>query len=175
LLAQSHGESASIASGLREVIRGLDPNIPVFEVLTMEDAFAMGVVGPAQDVLVIVGAMGLTGLVLAMIGLYGLVAYSVSRRTREFGIRLAIGANRSSVLRMVLREGWMLCFAGIVLGIAVSVPASRVLKSVTFAANTDWVPYVLIPIVLSGVTLIAAFGPARRAARIDPMRALRDE
>ena len=119
--------------------------------------------------------MGLTGLLLAMIGLYGLVAYSVSRRTREFGIRMAIGATNASVLRMVLRQGTFLCLAGIAAGLAVSFPAGRLLQSFVFGAGSNWMPYIIVPVLLMCVTLLAIYGPARRASTIDPMRALRDE
>jgi ABC-type antimicrobial peptide transport system permease subunit len=110
-----------------------------------------------------------------MIGLYGLVTYSVARRTREFGIRMAIGATKASVLGMVLRQGMLLCLAGIIVGIALNLPASRFLQALVFGASSDWLPYVAVPIVLMLVTVVAIFGPARRAATIDPMKALRDE
>jgi len=119
--------------------------------------------------------MGMTGLILAMIGLYGLVTYSVSRRTREFGIRMAVGASRTGLLAMVLGQGAKLCLAGVTIGLALSLPASHLLSAFVFTANTDWVPYLQIPVILIAVTLFSTFGPARRAATIDPMKALRDE
>ena len=174
LFAEANGDSASLAAPIREVVRGLDANMPVYDVRTMEEYFSGWVVGSANTTVFIVGIMGLTGLVLAMIGLYGLVAYSVTRRTREFGIRMAIGANKASVLRMVLKQGAMLCLAGIVIGTALSFPASRALASVVFTAGTDPVPYVVVPVLLIFVTLLATYGPARRASTIDPMKALRE-
>ncbi len=110
-----------------------------------------------------------------MIGLYGIVAYSVSRRTREFGIRMAIGARTGSVLRMVLGQGTMLCLAGIVLGLIASFPIGGLLKSFVFTAGADWIPYIVVPILMMLVTVLATYGPARRASRIDPIKALRDE
>lgn len=175
LFVESYGDAASLTGRIREVIRGLDSNMPVYDVRTIEEYFTAWVVGSANQTLYIVGSMGLTGLVLSMIGLYGLVAYSVSRRTREFGIRMAIGAGKASVLRMVLLQGALLCFAGIIVGIAASVPAGRVLQSVVFGASSDWLPYAVVPILLMLVTLAAIYGPARRASMIDPMKALRDE
>jgi predicted permease len=175
LFVESYGDAASLTGRMREVIRGLDSNMPVYDVRTIEDYFENAVAGSADVTLYIVGSMGLTGLLLAMMGLYGLVAYSVSRRTREFGIRMAIGANKASVLQMVLLQGTLLCFAGIILGIALSLPASRVLQSVVFGASSDWMPYVVVPILLMLVTLVAVCGPALRASMIDPMKALRDE
>ena len=88
---------------------------------------------------------------------------------------MAIGASKSSVLVMVLRQGTMLCLAGIAGGIALSIPASRLVQSIVFGASSDWMPYTVVPILLILVTLMAIYGPARRASMIDPMKALRDE
>jgi putative ABC transport system permease protein len=175
LFVESYGDAASLTGRMREVIRGLDSNMPVYDVRTIEEYFGAAVVGTANVTISIVGSMALTGLILSMIGLYGLIAYSVSRRTREFGIRMAIGAGKASVLRMVLFRGALLCFAGNIAGIAVSLPATRLLQSLVFSANSDWTPYVVVPLLLMLVTLAAIYGPARRAAMIDPVKALRDE
>jgi predicted permease len=175
LTVQSDGDAASLTGKLRDVVSRLDPNMPVYDVRTMEDYFSGFVQGTGTNILVIVGAMGLTGLILAMIGLYGLVSYSVSLRTREFGIRIAIGASSSGVLGMVLREGVTLCLAGIAIGVVISFSTSRLLQSLVFTAGTDWMPYAIVPMLLFLVTLVATYGPAHRAATIDPMRALRDE
>ena len=115
------------------------------------------------------------GLILAIIGLYGLVSYSVSCRTREFGIRVAIGASSASLLRMVLHQGMLLAICGIVLGIGLSFAAATLVKSLVPAESTDPIPYVVVPFLLAVVTLLACYGPARRASRIDPMKALRYE
>jgi len=175
LFIESYGDSASLTGPIREIVRGLDSNMPVYDVRTIEEYFAAWIAASANTLLYMIGSMGLTGLVLATIGLYGLVAYSVSRRTREFGIRMAIGAGKGSVLRMVLGQGVLLCAGGIVAGIAMSIPASRAVGAIVFGASADWVPYVVVPAVLLMVTLLAIYGPARRASRIDPMKALRDE
>jgi len=175
LFIESYGDAAGLAGPLRELIRELDPNMPIYDVRTMEEYFSAWVIATADTTLYMIGAMGVTGLILAMIGLYGLVAYSVSRRTREFGIRMAIGAAKTSVMRMVLRQGAILCFAGIIVGIALSVPASRFLQSIVFGAASDWMPYVVVPVLLMILTLLASYGPAWRASAIDPVRALRDE
>ena len=106
LLAQSFGDAAGLAAPLREMVRKLDPNQPVYGVRTMADFYQMRAVNVPGMINTIIGAMGLVGLLLAMTGLYGLMAYSVSRRTREIGIRMAIGAGRGSVERMVLRQGF---------------------------------------------------------------------
>jgi ABC-type antimicrobial peptide transport system permease subunit len=125
----------------------------------------------------VVAVLGLMGLVLAMVGLYALVSYSVSQRSREIGIRMAIGADRQGVLRMVLRQGLILCSSGAGAGLILSVFVCRALTSALWilASNLNYalLPLVAVPLLL--VTLLAAYVPARRASLIDPMRALRDE
>ncbi len=175
MITEAYDDPARLTANVRKTVHELSPNMPLYDVRTMQEYFSGWVVGASMNLIVIVAAMGITGLILAMIGLYGLVAYSVSRRTREFGIRMAIGATRSSVLGMVLRQGSALCLAGVAIGLLASFPASRLLTSFIFAAGTDWLPYLIIPIVLMAVTILATFGPARRASTIDPMKALRDE
>jgi predicted permease len=175
LLAASHGESASLAAPLREVVRSLDPKVPILDMRTMEDYFETGVVSQFNTILNMVGAMGLMGLTLAMVGLYGLVGYSVSCRTREFGIRMAIGADRRSVLLMVLRQGGALAAAGIAIGVGASWPARDLLKVIVHGADSDSMPHVAVALLLLAVTLLASYGPARRASRVDPVKALRDE
>jgi predicted permease len=175
LFVESRGDPGNMTGPIREAVRRLDSNMPVYDVRTMREYFTAWVVATADTTLYMIGSMGLLGLLLAMIGLYGLVAYSVSRRTREFGIRMAIGAAKSSVLGMVLRQGALLCAAGIALGFALSIPAGRALQSFVFGAASDWMPYILVPAFLLLMTLLASYGPARRAARIDPIKALRDE
>jgi ABC-type antimicrobial peptide transport system permease subunit len=125
----------------------------------------------------VVGAMGLMGLGLAIVGLYGLIAYAAARRTREIGIRMAIGADRSTVLRMVLRQGLALSAVGLVLGLIASIGAGNLLAAAfpTGGDQSDFVSLlVVIPIVLA-VTFLAAYIPARRASRVNPMKALRYE
>ena len=122
--------------------------------------------------------MGLMGLILAVVGLYGLVAYSVSRRTREIGIRMAIGADRRKVVWMVLRQGLQLGVAGVAVGLVASFFACRLVTSslsfVTFE-RVDPLIFAVLPLLLILVTLLATWLPAHRASQVDPMRALRDE
>jgi putative ABC transport system permease protein len=122
-----------------------------------------------------VGAMGFIGLILALVGLYGLVAYTASRRTREIGIRMAIGAERGSVLRMVMHQGLRLAVIGIVIGLALSLGAARVLHAIFSGAGADWPVFLMVAPALLAVTLLAAYVPARRASRVDPTTALRYE
>ncbi len=175
LLVATDADAAALAPPLRETIRAIDPNMPVFEVRTMEEFYAANTV--FNDVLVrTVSSMGSMGLVMAMVGLYGLVAYAASRRTREIGVRMAVGANPGSVLRMVLRQGMLLAVVGSVLGVVGSVAIGGLLRGVfPGAGSIDLGTYLVVVPTLLAVTLLAAYIPARRAARIDPLMALRQE
>jgi putative ABC transport system permease protein len=176
LVAESAGDSASIAGPLREVVRSLDVNQPIFNVRTMEEFYDMRVVSTGNTIMEIVGGMGLMGLILAMVGLYGLGAYAVSRRTREIGIRMAIGANKLMVLRMLLRQGLAPAVYGLGAGLVASVFVERLLQAIFPAkTQTDIVAYLLVVPALLAVTMLAAYIPARRASRVDPIRALRYE
>jgi putative ABC transport system permease protein len=110
-------------------VQGLDRTQPIYNVRTMEQFYQMRTITIFNVIIGIVGAMGMMGLALAIVGLYGLVAYATSRRTREIGIRMAIGAGRTSVLRMVLRQGLVLAVAGLVLGLLAGVGAQRLLQA----------------------------------------------
>jgi predicted permease len=177
MLAQSAGDSAALTAPLREVAHGLDPNMPIYNVRTMERLYEMRAVSIFRVLISVIGGMGLMGLGLAIVGLYGLVAYAATRRTREIGIRMAIGADRSTVLRMVLRQGIALSAVGLVLGLVASVGAGNLLAA-AFPSGDDQSDFVslvvVIPIVLA-VTFLAAYIPARRASRVNPMQALRYE
>jgi ABC-type antimicrobial peptide transport system permease subunit len=135
----------------------------------------MRVMSTTNTILNTIGAMGVSGLVLAMVGLYGLVAYSVSRRTREFGIRMAIGASTVNVSRMVLGQGMTLALFGVGIGLGLAFLADRAMRAVFYSAGTDWTAFIVAPLMLLAMTAIAAYAPARRASRIDPMTALRYE
>jgi ABC-type antimicrobial peptide transport system permease subunit len=124
----------------------------------------------------IVGTMGLVGLSLALVGLYGVVAYSVARRTHEIGIRMAIGARRGDVLRMVLQQGFKLSLFGIVIGGVFSIATTRLLSAgLVGIAKPTVATYVGVPVVLLLVTLAACYLPAQRASRVEPTKALRYE
>ncbi len=178
LLTESAGDPSSLTAPLREAIHGLDANQPIFNIRTMEEFYRMRAVSTPNMIIQNVGAMGVMGLVLAIVGLYGLVAYAASRRTREIGIRMAIGAQRSTVLSMVMRQGLILALSGIGVGLLASFGAERVLGSMfggSSGGDTDFVTYLLVVPALLAVTMLATYVPARRASRVDPMRALRYE
>jgi predicted permease len=178
LLAESNApDAATLAPVVRAVVRKIDPAMPYSNARTMQDFFDQRAVKTTNIIIEVASSMGLMGLALALVGLYALVAYSVSRRSREIGIRMAIGADRQGVLRMVLRQGLTLGSIGVGVGLILSFLACRALVSslwtVTGHINYAVLPAVAAPLLL--VTVLAAYVPARRASLIDPMRALRDE
>jgi ABC-type antimicrobial peptide transport system permease subunit len=124
----------------------------------------------------LLGVLGIVALVLAVSGLFGVIAYSVSQRTREVGIRMALGARRGDVQRLVLRQGMKLAGTGIVIGLLGALAATQLLRSLLFGVSpTDPVTFIAVPVLLIVVALIACWLPARRASRVNPMVALRTE
>jgi len=180
MLAESSGDAAALATPLREVVRGLDPNLPIYNVRTMEALYRMRAISVINVLIATVAGLGVMGLALAIVGLYGLIAYAVSRRTREIGIRMAIGADRGDVVRMVLRQGMVSSVAGLSIGLLAGLTAGRALAIVfpggTVANSTfDRTTFLLVAIGVFSVTQLAAYIPARRASRVNPVEALRTE
>jgi putative ABC transport system permease protein len=179
LLIQTDGDPSGFVTPLRGIVRALNANMPVYNVRTMQDFYNLSTVGLMNTIIGTIGAMGTMGLGLALVGLYGLVAYAASRRTKEIGIRMALGADRLSVLSMVMRQGVLLSMAGLVIGLLASVAAGELLAT-TFVGpdadkNRDFTSLLLVAIAVFAVTGIAAFIPARHASRTDPLNALRYE
>ena len=176
-IVQSAGDPASLAGPLRDVVHGLDANLPPFNVRTMEALYRIRAISVFQVLIGTVATLGLMGLGLAIVGLYGLVAYAASRRTREIGIRMAIGADTRDVLQLVLRQGVLLAVAGLTVGLVASVGAGALLRA-AFPSGDQQRDVasllIVIPIVLA-VTSFAAYIPARRASRINPTQALRHD
>jgi hypothetical protein len=176
LLAESIGDPASLVAPLREVVQGLDANQPIYNVRTMAELYRMRTTSTFNVVDGTVAALGLMGLGLSIVGLYGLVSYAASRRTREIGIRMAIGAERGDVLRMVLRQGLFLALAGLAVGLVASLGATQVFRALfPGGRGVDLVGLSLVTMTVLTVTLVAAYIPARRASRLDPNKALRYE
>jgi len=177
MLARSMGEASALAAPLREVVRGLDPNLPIFNVRTMEELYRMRATSIFNVLVTIVGGMGAMGLGLAIVGLYGLVAYAASRRTREIGIRMAIGAERGAVLRLVLRQGLGLALTGLVVGLVASIGAGRLLSAAfpNGGEQRDLMAFVMVIPIVVAVTFVATYIPAFQASRINPINALRQE
>ncbi|HEY7335898.1 MAG TPA: ABC transporter permease [Bryobacteraceae bacterium] len=178
LIAQSKSvDATTIVPVLRRVIQNLNKDMPVFDVRTMADLYHSRAVATPNVITQLVAGMGAMGLVLAVIGLYGVVSYSVTRRFREFGIRMAVGADRRDVVSMVLRQGAIIGVVGIAAGLIAGVFASIAIKSmVVFSfGSAGFKPFLAIALLLLCATLLGAYIPARRASHIDPLLALREE
>lgn len=178
MVAQSAADPTTLVGPLREVVRSLDVNQPIFNVRTMAEFYRMRAVAVFNVLITVVGGMGLMGLILAIVGLYGLVAYAVARRTREIGIRIAVGATQETVLRMVLRQGMVLALIGLVVGLIASVGAARLLAAAFPQGGqerADVLALVIVTFIVLAVTFVAAYIPAMRAAKTNPVQALRHE
>ena len=169
------GDPASLVQPMRALLQELDRDVPMSAVRSMQQITGNAVAQP-RLYLVLIGSFAATAMLLAAIGLYGVLAYAVGQRTREIGIRLALGARRGEVLRMVLAQAGRLAIAGVTIGLVAAVLASRVLRAQLFeVAPTDVTTYVMVAAGLLAVSLVASWIPARRAARIDPLTALRHD
>jgi putative ABC transport system permease protein len=167
--------ASTVTQALREQVRAVDRDLPVFGERTMAQVAAESV-SRRKFAMQLVGLFGVLALLLAGVGIYGVIAYSVTQRTREIGIRVALGASRSAILRWVLKQGMILTVAGIVLGLVGAFLLTRLLRSLLFGiAPTDIVTYGALALLLTVVALIACYVPARRATKVDPLVALRYE
>ena len=176
LMVHSAGDPTSLAEPLRQLARTIDSHQPVYDVRTMTDFYQDRVITAGVGAVNLVGWLGVMGMVLSMVGLYGLVSYSVNRRTREIGIRMAVGATPGSVMRIVLKQGFILTAVGAVGGLATSVGSRRALAEVfPLTQQVGYGEYVLLASALAGIAMLAAYIPARRASRVDPTIALRHE
>jgi ABC-type lipoprotein release transport system permease subunit len=169
------GEPASAVGAIREAVRQVDPNVPLMNVSTqMEQIEAR-----FSQELLFAQAYALFGglaLLVAAVGLFGVMSYSVARRANEIGVRMALGAQRLDVVRMIMRESTLLVAAGVVIGVGAALASSRLVAALLFGVRpTDARTIALAVVVLLGVSTLAGYLPARRAARVDPMVALRAE
>jgi predicted permease len=169
----THGQR--IVDELRALLASMNPNLPIGTAQTLEDSVALGL-APQRIVASVSGTLGIVGLLLAGIGIYGVTAYAVARRTREIGIRIALGARRADIIRMVLREGLSLALIGSAMGVIVAAAISRLLAGFLFGiAPIDPVTFTGTTVLFAAIGLAACYVPARRATRIDAMEALRYE
>jgi predicted permease len=174
-LARGSIPDAQITSQLRRVIREVDPRVVIMESKTMSGHLSVQLY-PARAAAGLLGAFGLLALVLASTGLYGAVAFAVSRRTREMGIRISLGASTKEVIGMVLKGAMGLVALGGTVGLALGVGLARVVSGFLYGIDgLDLVTFIGIPAVLFGAAALAAFLPARRASRVNPVQALRSE
>ncbi|HSB62137.1 MAG TPA: ABC transporter permease, partial [Vicinamibacteria bacterium] len=175
LMVRTDGDPAALAPAIRAAVRGLDPDLPLAEVVTMSDVVSEALGGPRFAARVF-SAFALVALLLAALGLYGLLAGSVSRRTREIGVRVALGAAPADVRRLVLGEGLALAAGGMVLGLAAALAGARLLRSLLFGVPpTDPATLAAVCLLLGAVAAAASLLPARRATMVDPAVTLRAE
>jgi putative ABC transport system permease protein len=175
LLTRTQGDPLATLSTIRAVVKELDPDLPVYAVRTLSDRLATAV-APQRIAMLVLTLLGVVALGLASMGVYGVISYWVTNRTRELGVRLALGAAGGSILAMVMRQVAKLVAAGIVLGLAIAVALSRTVRSLLFnVSSTDFLTLSVAAGVLIVVALVAGYIPAHRAARLDPVTALRCE
>lgn len=175
LVVRHSGNPAALASAVRNAVRDLDRDVPLTDVATMSTRLTRSMADRRYPMLLLSGFAGLA-VVLAAVGLYGLLSYAVSRRSREIGVRVALGAGRGAVLRMVLGDGVRLTLAGILIGAAGSALGARALGRLLYGIGpTDPVTFVAVAALLVAVALVASYVPASRATRVDPVVALRTE
>ncbi len=176
LMVRTADEPLQMVASLREIVRTLDANLPMSETRTFEDLYRYAAVDGPRVAVELVGTLGAVGLLLAIAGLYGVIAYNVSRRTREIGIRMAIGARPADVLRLVIGKGLALVGLGTVIGLALGFAIEQLMNSMLFnAGGVDVLVYLIVVPAMLLVTALAAYLPARKASRIAPTLALRCE
>ncbi|HEY6120294.1 MAG TPA: ABC transporter permease [Pyrinomonadaceae bacterium] len=175
LVVRTDGDPQGAIPGARAAIRELDPNLPLFDVKTLTEHMRFALF-PGRVAATVLGAFGLVALTLAAIGIYGVTSYSVAQRTREIGIRMALGAQLNDVLKMILGNGLKLTAIGVALGLLGAFLLTRALGSLLSGVSaTDPLTFAFVSLALIAVALVAAYLPARRATKIDPLKALRYE
>jgi predicted permease len=175
LIVRYQGDSAAVGKEVRAQIHKLDPALAVYNVETMEEHLRSALFLPRLAG-TLFGAFGIIGLLLATIGLYGVMSYSVTRRTREMGIRLALGAQRGAVQRLVVRQGMLLTAIAVGLGLPAALVGAKFSSSFLYGVRPhDLATFLTVPLLLLGIALVACWIPARRASHVDPQAALRYE
>ena len=175
IVLRTKGDATAVAPAAREVIRGLDPQQPIGEISTMESLLSTSV-ARSRFSASLLAVFSVVALVMAAVGIYGVMSYSVLQRTHEIGVRMALGAQRVDVLKLVVTKGVVLALVGVAVGLAASFAVTRLLSTLLFeVTTTDAVTFVAVSVGLFVVTLLACYVPARRATRVDPLKALRYE
>jgi putative ABC transport system permease protein len=173
LVVRSSLEQASLLRIVRDLVRAQDPGVPVFEMETMERLIARSHGGQKLAVSLL-GVFGGFALVLTLLGIYGVIAYFVAQRTGEIGIRMALGAQRHHILRLIVGQGSSMIIGGLVIGIAGAFAATRLLRTLLYQVSaSDLSTYLLVGCALTVAALAASFFPARTAMRLNPIEALR--
>jgi putative ABC transport system permease protein len=175
LVVRTTGDAAALAPVMRKLTAEVDRTQPVYGLQTLEQALSDSLAPRRFNLFLLVTFAG-TAVMLALIGIYGVIAYSVSQRTQEIGIRVALGARRGEIVRMVLREGMVMAGGGVVVGVVAALGLTRLMQSLLYDVEPhDGPTFVWVVFTLTVTALAACFGPALRAALVDPMVALRHE
>jgi putative ABC transport system permease protein len=174
-IVRSSADPATLSASIRRRVADIDPELPIYDMETMSQAVSASVAQPRFYTLLLAAFAGLA-LLLAALGIYGVISYTVSQRTRELGIRIALGATNERIMRLVLGQGLALMAAGVAIGVLGALALMRVLSTMLFSVRTtDAATFIVVPVVLAVVAAIASYLPARRAARVDPVIAMRAE
>jgi predicted permease len=175
LIARTEGNPESLLGAVRKEVQAIDPNLPLFDVKTLTEHMRFALF-PPRIAATVLGVFGLVALLLSAIGIYGITSYTVAQRTHEIGIRLALGAQLSDVLKLVLSHGLKLTLIGAAIGLVGAYLATRAITSVLYGVSaTDPFTFVFVSLLLIGVALLACYVPSRRATKVDPLVALRNE
>jgi putative ABC transport system permease protein len=175
LVVRADGDPLNLVTAVRGAIQAIDRDQPISSIRTMEEMVARSV-SQRRFNLLLLAVFAIVALILAAVGIYGVMSYSVEHRTHEIGLRMALGAQTSDVLRMLLGQGMKLVTMGVALGLIAASALTRLISGLLFEVRaTDPVTYVVIALLLAAVALLACYIPARRAAKVDPVEALRFE
>jgi putative ABC transport system permease protein len=174
-VVRTDGDPEAMTSAARGAMQEIDKDLPVYNIKAVNDVISESV-APRRLNMLLLGIFAGLALVLAAVGIYGVISYSVSQRTREIGIRMALGASHTSVLRLVVGEGMILAVIGVTIGVVASFFLTRLMSTLLFGVSTtDPITFVAISLLLTSVSMVASLVPARRAMKVDPMVALRYE
>jgi putative ABC transport system permease protein len=164
-----------MTAAVRSFIHSADKELPVYRVSTMERMMADST-SQRRFATILLGVFALVALILASVGLFGVISYAVSQRTHEIGIRMALGAQPLDVLKVIIKQGMSLVLTGVVIGLMAAFGLTRLMKTLLFGiSETDTTTFVIIPLLLVSVAMLACYIPARRATKVDPLIALRSE
>ena len=172
---RAKGDSSSLANAVRSEVRSIDPSVPVAKVQTMEQVLATAQSRP-RFLTLLLTLFSVVALIIATVGIYGVISFSVARRSKEFGLRMALGAQHKDVIGLVMKQGLLLTLLGVVVGVCAAFALTRLMASLLFGVQpTDPLTFISVPLLLAAVALSASFIPAQRASKVSPMEALRHE